>query len=54
MSDKTLMRYIKDGSIFGTKKGGKWYVDRISIDAFMASDDIFVKNTVERLMKKAI
>ncbi len=51
MSDKTLMRHIINGDIYGTKKGGKWYIDRDSIDAFMLADDVFVKETLERLRK---
>lgn len=49
MSDKTLMMYIKTGNIYGTKKGGKWYIDKYSIDEFMQSDKMFVKETVDRL-----
>lgn len=48
MSDKTLMRYIKNGDIYGIKKGGKWYVDRLSMDDFMKSDDLFMKETLHR------
>lgn len=49
MSDKTLMRYIRDGQIYGSKKGGKWYIDRLSIDAFMKADDAHIRETVEKL-----
>jgi len=49
MSDKTLIRYVKDGAIYATRKGGKWYVDRQSIDSFMLSDNVFVEETVARL-----
>lgn len=34
MSRHTLMKYIKSGEVYGVLKGGKWYVDRLSIDAF--------------------
>jgi len=51
MSDKTLMRHVIKGDVYGTKKGGKWYIDRNSIDAFMQDDDVFVKETLERLRK---
>jgi len=49
MSDKTLMNYVKSGEIYGAKKVGKWYIDRLSIDSFMKADDIFVRETVARL-----
>jgi hypothetical protein len=43
MSDKTLMHYILSGDVYATKKGGKWIVDRESIDLFMLADDMHVK-----------
>jgi hypothetical protein len=48
MSENTLMRYVPV-DIYGTKKGGKWYIDRYSIDAFMDRDREGVKLAVERL-----
>lgn len=54
MSDKTLMRYIREGSIYAKKVGGKWYVDRLSIDDFMKSDDVFVEETIERLKRRLV
>ena len=52
MSDKTLMRYIKDSSIFATRKGGKWYVDKQSIDSFFHRDEIYIEETLARLREK--
>ena len=52
MSDKTLMGYIKSGNIYGTKKNGKWYIDRLSIDEFMKSDTVFIEDTLTRLKGK--
>jgi hypothetical protein len=43
MSEKTLMHYILGGDVYGTKKGGKWIVDRESIDSFMLADDMRIK-----------
>jgi excisionase family DNA binding protein len=40
MHRQTLMRYIVAGKIYGALKGGKWFVDRESIDAFMLEDNI--------------
>ena len=48
MSENTLMRYVPC-DIYGTKKGGKWFIDRFSIDAFMEQDRAAVKLEVERL-----
>ena len=38
MSKNTLMRYVATNEIYGTKKGGKWIIDRLSIDRFMLED----------------
>ena len=38
MSRKTIMRLIGDGQIIASLKGGKWYLDRHSIDAFFEGD----------------
>jgi excisionase family DNA binding protein len=54
MSDKTLLRFVGEGNIYGTKKGGKWYIDRFSIDAFMTSDEVFVDEAVERLKSEVL
>jgi excisionase family DNA binding protein len=40
MSKNTLMEYIKEGSIYARRLGGKWYVDRESIDNFMLQDPV--------------
>ena len=34
LSDKTLMKYVNAGVIYGTRKGGKWLIDRASIDTW--------------------
>jgi excisionase family DNA binding protein len=52
MSDKTLMRYVVAGNIYGTKQGGKWYIDRYSIDAFFKSEDIAIEETLARMRAK--
>ncbi len=49
MSPKTIMKYIRQGEIYGTLKGGKWYIDRESIDAFFLEDNIKVKNILAQL-----
>jgi len=52
MSHKTFMRYVTRCDVYGTKKGGKWYIDRFSIDLFFSSDEIFVLDAVARLGRK--
>jgi len=42
MHRQTLVRHVLAGEIYGTQKGGKWYVDRLSIDAWMSADTIEV------------
>ncbi len=42
MSYKTLMQHVLNDEIYGTKKGGKWYIDRYSIDRFMLADEVDV------------
>jgi excisionase family DNA binding protein len=50
MSKGTIMRYILDGEIYGTRKGGKWYVDRTAIDTFFlagsAREDAIVRSVL--------
>jgi hypothetical protein len=43
IGEKTLMHYILSGDVYATKKGGKWIVDRESIDLFMLADDMQIK-----------
>ena len=52
MSDKTLMRYVISGDIRGKKVGGKWYIDKTSIDTFMLDDDLKVKEVLDRLKRR--
>lgn len=40
LSGKTLMKYIREGMIYGTCKGGKWLIDRESIDRWLEEDKI--------------
>lgn len=51
MSPNTLMRYVPH-SIYGTKKGGKWYIDRLSIDDWMNKDSEEIEVAVARLRGK--
>ncbi len=54
MSPKTLMRFVKSGKIYATRKGKKWYIDRLSIDAFMKSDGAHIDDIVARIKKKVL
>jgi excisionase family DNA binding protein len=38
MSRNTLMAYIESGEIYGTLKGGKYFVDRDSMNAFFLDE----------------
>lgn len=38
MCTKTLRRYLETGDIYGSRRGGKWFVDRESIDRFFLAD----------------
>ena len=52
MSRPTLMTYVVDGNIYGSLKGGKWYVDRYSIDAFFESDKVQLNIGLHKLLAK--
>ncbi|MGD0236811.1 MAG: helix-turn-helix domain-containing protein [Syntrophorhabdales bacterium] len=43
MHRQTLMRYVMAGEIYGTLKGGKWYLDKDSIDSFFLEDKIVIE-----------
>ena len=48
LSDKTIMKYVNAGVIYGTRKGGKWLIDRASIDTWLEEDKIKLLNLVNR------
>lgn len=50
MCKNTLRQYIEAGDIYGSLKGGKWYVDRESIDAFFLSDEKRIDGIVSRVL----
>ncbi|MDA8084056.1 MAG: helix-turn-helix domain-containing protein [Nitrospiraceae bacterium] len=52
MSDKTLLRYVLSRRIYGTLRGGKWYLDKESIDRFFLEDDSVIRHSVDRLMRR--
>ena len=52
MSDKTLMRHVTAGDIYGSKKVGKWYIDKHSIDTFFNSDEVAIQETLARFRGK--
>ena len=51
MAKKTLKKRIEAGEIYGSLKGGKWFVDRESIDAFHLADKAQVEKIVERVLR---
>ena len=50
MSRKTLKKHIDAGEIYASLKGGKWFVDRESIDAFHLDNKVKVEETIERIL----
>jgi hypothetical protein len=44
------MRYVEAGEIYGTLKGGKWFIDRCSIDSFFAEDKIEVARCIKGMI----
>jgi len=52
MSKPTLIRRVQDGEIYGSLKGGKWFIDRESIDHFFLNDKVIVEETVARLRQQ--
>ncbi|MCE5208976.1 MAG: helix-turn-helix domain-containing protein [Chloroflexi bacterium] len=48
LSDKTLMKYVRSGVIYGTRKGGKWLIDRTSLDTWLEEDKIKLLNLINR------
>lgn len=42
MHRQTLMRYINAGEVYATMKGGKWFVDKQSLDSFFLADKVEV------------
>ena len=48
LSQKTLMKYVNRGVIYGTLKGGKWLIDRVSLDTWLEEDKIKLLNLVNR------
>jgi hypothetical protein len=50
MSRKTLMVHIKSGEIYASHKGGKWYVDKDSIDTFHLGNNVQIEETVARIL----
>jgi len=49
MSSRKMKRHIKEGEIYGSKKG-KWFIDRDSIDAFFL-DENFQNLMVEKVLE---
>jgi hypothetical protein len=53
MSKKTLKKHIESGEIYASLKGGKWYVDKESIDAFHLNDNVKVEEAVARILGRS-
>ena len=49
MSENTLLAHVRAGDIYGSKKVGKWYVDKKSIDAFFETEKMFIKTILASL-----
>lgn len=50
VSKNTLRKLIEEGHITAKRLEGKWIIDRLSIDAFYASEAGFVARAVERML----
>ena len=42
LSRKTLLRYVHAGEIVGNRVGGKWILDRNSLDSFMMASMLLI------------
>jgi hypothetical protein len=51
MCRKTLMKHVLSGEVYASLKGGKWYVDRNSIDAFFLADKVTVEELLARVKR---
>lgn len=54
MSENKLKEHINEGDIYATKKGGKVFVDKESIDTFMLADSAEVEKTLARIQGGAV
>jgi Helix-turn-helix domain len=52
MGDERLMQFVRAGDIYGTKKGGKWYIDRFSIDRFFGDENARVSDALADLKRR--
>jgi predicted site-specific integrase-resolvase len=51
MCKKTMARYVASGDIYASRKGGKWFVDKESIDAFFMADKVTIKELLARVRR---
>ena len=51
MCKKTMVRYVASGDIYASRKGGKWFVDKESIDAFFLADKVTVDELLARVRR---
>jgi len=54
MSENKLMEHINADDIYATKKGGKRFVDRESIDAFMLSDSRAAEKRFAEITRRVV
>ena len=52
LGEKTLLRLIMSGDIYGTRPGGKWIIDRLSIDEYFLRDEKQVKKVLAQISQK--
>ncbi|MCX5814971.1 MAG: helix-turn-helix domain-containing protein [Proteobacteria bacterium] len=52
MSKNTIKKYLITGEIAGSKKGGKWYVDKNSIDAFFQEDTARAHEIADKILSR--
>ncbi len=47
-----MMEHVREGAIYGTLKGGKWYIDRESIDKFFLQDGFEAELIAQKIIDR--
>ncbi|MBI5193256.1 MAG: helix-turn-helix domain-containing protein [Nitrospirae bacterium] len=52
LSENTVLKHIREGDIYGIRKGGKWVIDRESIDEYYNTERAAERILFERIKAK--
>ncbi|HUI45535.1 MAG TPA: hypothetical protein VL122_06075 [Nitrospirota bacterium] len=52
IGEKKILKHIENGDIYATLDGGKWLIDRASIDEYFLQDKKRVENILANLSQK--